>query len=184
MTQDLFLQDGSIAIRPYQPGDAQGVFEAIRESVTDVSPWLRDLGSAQSVVEVEAYFAVQPENWANGIAYNFAITDLQGLTILGGCGLTQIHLNHRFANLYYWVRSRYTRQGIASRATRLLAQFGLETLGLQRIEIVVETTNTASLRVAEKAGAQREGILRNRLNTRGAAHDAVMFSLVPQDFGN
>jgi len=184
MTPDLFLQDGSIAIRPYQPGDAQGVFEAIRESLADVSPWLRDLGSVQSVAEVEAFIAAQPENWANGIAYNFAITVLEGSPILGGCGLTQIQQNHRFANLYYWVRSSYTRQGIASRATRLLAHFGLETLGLQRIEIVVETTNTASVRVAEKAGAQREGILRNRLNSYGVARDAVMFSLVPLDFGN
>jgi len=184
LTPDLILKDGSVAIRPFQPGDAQGVFEAIRESIADVTPWLRDLGSVQSVAEVEAFIAVQPENWANGIAYNFAITDLDGSTILGGCGLTQIHQNHRFANLYYWVRSSRTRQGIASRATRLAARFGLETVGLQRIEIVVEEANTASLRVAEKAGAQREGILRNRINSHGVARDAAMFSLIPQDFGN
>ena len=184
MTPEPILQDGSILMRPFQPGDAQGLFEAIRESLADVTPWLRDLGSVRSVTEVEAFIAAQPENWANGIAYNFAITGLDGSTMLGGCGLTQIHPNHRFANLYYWVRSSRTRQGIASRATRLVARFGLETLGLQRIEIVVETTNIASLRVAEKAGACREGILRNRLNSYGVPRDAVMFSLIPLDFEN
>jgi len=183
VTLDIFLQDHNIVIRPFQPGDAQGVFDAIRESIADVTPWLRDLGSVQSVAEVEIFIAAQTGNWANEIAYNFAITDLEGSAILGGCGLTQIHPNHRFANLYYWVRSSRTRQGIASRATRLAARFGLETVGLQRIEIVVEVTNTASMRVAEKAGAQREGLLRNRINSRGAPRDAVMFSLIPQDFG-
>ncbi len=184
MTPDLSLQDGNIVIRPFKPGDAQAVFDAIRESVAEISPWLRDVASVQSVDEVETFIALQPENISQGLAYHCAITDLEGSAILGGCGLTQIHQNHRFANLYYWVRSSRTRQGIASRATRLTAHFGLATLGLQRIEIVVEPTNTASLRVAEKAGAQREGILRNRLNSHGVPHDAVMFSLIPQDFGD
>jgi ribosomal-protein-serine acetyltransferase len=182
VTPDIVLQDGSIAVRPYQLGDAQRVFEAISESLADVTPWLRDLGSVRSITEVEAFIAAQPENWTKGIAYNFAITDLEGSDILGGCGLTQVHPNHRFANLYYWVRSSRTREGVASRTTRLAARFGLETVGLQRIEIVVEVTNTASLRVAEKAGAHREGILRNRLNSYGVPRDAVMFSLIPQDF--
>jgi ribosomal-protein-serine acetyltransferase len=66
----------------------------------------------------------------------------------------------------------------------IAARFGLDTVGLQRFEIVVETTNVASLRVAEKAGAHHEGILRNRLNSYGVPRDVVMFSLIPQDFEN
>jgi RimJ/RimL family protein N-acetyltransferase len=37
--------------------------------------------------------------------------------------------------------------------------------------------------VAEKAGAKREGVLRNRLIVRENVLDAVMWSLIPQDFG-
>ena len=36
-------------------------------------------------------------------------------------------------------------------------------------------------RVAEKLGARREGLFRNRLVVRGDAVDAVVFSLVPGD---
>lgn len=84
--------------------------------------------------------------------------------------------------MYYWVRTGHTKRGIATRAVRLLAQFGCETLALQRIEIVVPMGHTASIRVAEKAGAWREGILRNRVILHDVVHDAVMFSLVPHDF--
>jgi ribosomal-protein-serine acetyltransferase len=184
MMPGLFLNDGSIAIRPFRPGDAQPVYDAIQESLADVTPWLRDLGSVRSAADVEAFIALQSENWGKGSAYNFAITELDRSTILGGCGLTQVNQNHRFANLFYWIRSSRTRQGIASRVARMLARYGLVTLGLQRIEIVVETANIASLRVAEKAGAQREGVLRNGLNSHGVPRDAVMFSLTPQDFGS
>ena len=80
--------------------------------------------------------------------------------LLGGCGLSQINRNHRFANLYYWVRTSRTRQGVARRAIRLAARFGIESLGLQRVEVVVQVGNVASMRAAEGAGAQREGVLR------------------------
>jgi RimJ/RimL family protein N-acetyltransferase len=56
-------------------------------------------------------------------------------------------------------------------------------LDLIRIEIVVATGNAASIRVAEKLGAQQEGILRNRITVGNRTHDAVMFSLTPKDFG-
>jgi RimJ/RimL family protein N-acetyltransferase len=47
---------------------------------------------------------------------------------------------------------------------------------------VVAVGNKASLRVAEKIGAHREGILRNRITVGTKCHDAVMFSILPEDF--
>jgi ribosomal-protein-serine acetyltransferase len=38
-----------------------------------------------------------------------------------------------------------------------------------------------SQRVAEKSGALREGVLRNRLLLHGKIHDAAMYSLTPED---
>jgi len=118
---------------------------------------------------------------AERAAYNFAIVDADDGSILGGCGLTQINWQHRFANLYYWVHSRKAGRGVASAATLQLARYGFETLGLQRIEIVVAAGNLASLRVAEKVGAEREGLLRNRIHINDEWHDAFMHSLIPSD---
>jgi len=47
----------------------------------------------------------------------------------------------------------------------------------------VATPNKASQRVAEKAGAVREGVLRNAMLVREIIYDAVMFSIIPQDVG-
>jgi ribosomal-protein-serine acetyltransferase len=86
------------------------------------------------------------------------------------------------ANLGYWVRSSATRRGIATRAARLVGEFAVKQVGLLRAEIVVAVGNKPSLRVAEKCGAKREGVLRNRLIVREQVLDAVMHSLTPQDF--
>ena len=131
------LHDGPVAIRPFRTDDAQGVFEAVQESRADASAWLPDLKDTLSVADVSGYLDGQPELWASGRAYNFAIVDVDTDVFLGGCGLTRIHQRHLFANMYYWVRTGRTGQGIATQAVRLLARFGCETLALQRVEIVV-----------------------------------------------
>jgi hypothetical protein len=41
--------------------------------------------------------------------------------------------------------------------------------------------NLASIRAIEKAGFQREGLLRSHCKTHGERHDCVMFSIVPGD---
>jgi len=98
---------------------------------------------------------------------------------LSSCGLNDVHPRHRFANPGYWIRTSRTREGAAAEAIRLLVNFGFATLGLVRIEIVVAVGNFGSQRAAGRAGAYREGLLRNRITLRGEAGDAYMFSLVP-----
>ena len=70
-------------------------------------------------------------------------------------------------------------RGIASRAIRLGAIWGLHELGLQRVFAQAAADNMASIRAIEKAGFQREGQLRAHCKTHGRRHDCVMFSLLP-----
>jgi RimJ/RimL family protein N-acetyltransferase len=85
------------------------------------------------------------------------------------------------ANLGYWVRTSAAGRGVASAATVLIAHYGLQVVGLKRIEILADVENLASQRVAEKAGAMREGRLRNRLFHHHEVHDGVLFSLIADD---
>ncbi len=119
--------------------------------------------------------------WSEGTEYDFVIFDTKDNTFLGGCAIDQINRRHNFANLGYWVRSSRAGQGIATAAVRLICRFGFETLSFTRLEIVAAVQNKASQRVAEKAGAVREGVQRNRHVVHGRIYDAVMFSLVPDD---
>jgi ribosomal-protein-serine acetyltransferase len=109
------------------------------------------------------------------------VLDARDSTYIGMGGFNRIDHENLRANLGYWIRTSRTGSGIATTVTRLLAGWGFQELKLNRIEIVVATGNQCSQRVAEKAGAQREGILRNRIKVREDLHDAVMYSLVPDD---
>ena len=176
------LSDGVVALRPTTKQDENAFFEAVSISIPDLSPWLAWCRPEYSIDDHRSWVARIPGEWQNGTGYAFSIFDKVDGQLLGGCGLSQVDVNFRLANLGYWVRSDARGRGIAPRATRLTAQFGFEVLGLVRVEIIISGNNTPSLRAAEKAGAHREGVLRNRLVIRDQVHDAVMHSLTPADF--
>ena len=115
--------------------------------------------------------------------YMFYVLDSMTNQIVGVAFINQINRTHQTGNLGYVVRTSRTGEGIATAAARFVAQYGFEKLGLQRIEIVVHKDNAPSLKVAEKLGAMREALLRNRVLLHGVPSEAYLHSLIPTDFG-
>jgi len=178
---EIELIDDAILIRTLRQEDVSPLYEAARESIAELSRWLPWCHENYSIEETKEFVtsrqtASQGDEW-----YSFGIFETDGGRFLGGVGINFINRVHQMANLGYWVRTSAAGRGVATRATRLAARFGFEQLGLHRIEIVAAVGNVPSQRVAEKAGAVREGVLRNRLLIRGEQQDAVMFSLIRED---
>jgi ribosomal-protein-serine acetyltransferase len=175
------LTDGLIKLRPVQPDDAEEMYAAIRESIAEIAPWLYFAHDGYSLKEARDFLKRCPRNWKKDTEYVFGIIDARDGTYLGTCGLNRMDTENLRANLGYWTRTSRMGQGVAPAATVLLARWGFKELKLRRIEIIVATENVRSQRVAEKAGAYREGILRHRIKINDRMHDAVMYSLVPGD---
>ena len=165
------------SLRPYDMRDAQALWEAARESVPEVFPWLSWCHAQYSVAESVEWIRSRAPLATRGLEYTFAIVDDDG-RYLGGCGINQVNRIHRFANLGYWVRSSATGRGVATEAVRQAAAFAFRETDLERLEIVCAVGNDRSQRVAERAGAVREGVLRCRLLLHGKPVDAVLYSLV------
>jgi len=179
--KEVQLTNEIVLLRPYRHGDIERFYEAVRESIAELSLWMPWCHAGYSMEESRAWVESRAEAWAKEIEYGFAITDCKDSILLGGCSLYQIDGVRLLANLGYWVRSSLTKQGVASSAALLAARFGFDELKLNRIEIVAATGNKASQRVAEKMGAVREGIMRSRLVVHDKVYDAVLFSLIPPD---
>jgi RimJ/RimL family protein N-acetyltransferase len=163
-------------IRPYRADDAQALYEAARESVQDVFPWLEWCHPDYSMAEAAEWASRQVAR-GDGSDLVFAVVGPND-EFLGGCGVNQINPLHRFGNLGYWVRSSAMGRGVARAAARQTAELVFRSTDLVRLEIVCALENRRSQRVAEAVGAVREGVLRNRLMLHGRPVDAVMYSLV------
>lgn len=166
-----------VLIRPFRDTDIPALYEAVRESADQLGPWMPWCHPDYSISETRAWVKKQIAAFEAGDEFHFAITSEANL-ILGVCGLNGIHRENRLANLGYWVRSSAVGRGIATQATRLIADWAFRNTDLERLEILVAIRNHPSLRVAAKAGAVWEGVLRGRLRLHDELHDSVMFSIL------
>jgi RimJ/RimL family protein N-acetyltransferase len=161
--------------------DLAELYAAVQESLPELSRWLAWCTPAYSLNDASDWLNSRRSFWEQAMEYDFIITDARTDELLGVCGLNGMNQQNNFANLGYWVRTSKTRCGIASSAVQQLALFGFEQVKLGRIEIIAASGNLASQRVAEKAGATREGLLRCRNVVHKNVYDAVMFSLTAND---
>lgn len=113
-------------------------------------------------------------------------TDLQTVIVaegdgdlLGAAGLNGIDPGTGRCAAGYWVAASARGRGVATRALRLICRYGFDELGLDRIEAWIDPGNGASLRVAERVGFAREGLLRSFMPINGVRRDMLMYSLLP-----
>ena len=158
------------------PSDVDALVASVGRSLAELDPWM-----PWATADYDRSVGMK---WITGgldaKAHSFVILDTDD-SFAGTCGLNGIDELNRSANLGYWVDTGHTGRGLATAATRLLAAHALRRLDLHRLEIVMAVGNLASRRVAERAGAVYEGLLRNRLLLHGVHHDAHSFSLIPSD---
>jgi RimJ/RimL family protein N-acetyltransferase len=120
------------------------------------------------------------EQWRTGAGAPFVIADAADDRPHGLLNL-QFGEDEEVAGFAVSVFPQARGRGVASKALRLGAIWGLRQLGLHRVFAEAAADNLASIRAIEKAGFQREGILRAHCKTHGRRHDRVMFSLLLQD---
>jgi RimJ/RimL family protein N-acetyltransferase len=108
---------------------------------------------------------------------SFAI-DVDGSAI-GGISLhVGTDIERIGAELGYWIGEDYWGRGIATAAIKLVTGYAFEELGLLRVFAVPFCENIASCRVLEKAGYEREGMLRRSAIKDGRILDQYMYAAV------
>lgn len=172
------FETDNLLVRRYTIADESALFEAARESIAHVYPFLPWCHPLYSIDEARDWLGSIEPDWNNGSVYAFCIEHKDSGHFLGGCGISRID-EHPVVNLGYWIRRSALGNGVATEATAGLAQFAFEHLEILRVEVVMSTRNEASRRVAEKSGATYEAELRNRLFLHGQPHNAYLYSLTP-----
>jgi ribosomal-protein-alanine N-acetyltransferase len=111
----------------------------------------------------------EPTSWA---------IEIDGLAV-GAVGVTLkegIYL--KSAEFGYWLGEPYWGHGIMTEAVKAVSSYAMRRFGLIRLESPVFEWNPASMRVLEKCGFVREGVLRASALKDGQVIDRVLYALV------
>jgi RimJ/RimL family protein N-acetyltransferase len=131
--------------------------------------------------EAEWWLGLYDEGWDDGARAGFAILDRPSRAFLGLIAFVALRIEVLEAEVGYIVAPEARGRGVAVRALDLLTRWGFEDLGLARIELRAEVENPASLKVAERCGYVREGVLRSVHLKGGRRGDMALYSRVAAD---
>jgi RimJ/RimL family protein N-acetyltransferase len=112
----------------------------------------------------------------DGKRAGFAVVDEADGSFLGMAALVTLDLDGRQAEAGYIVAPQARGRGVASRALTLLTDWAFGELGLERVELRITVENEASIRVAEKCGYEREGVLRSVHFKQGRRNDVAVYA--------
>jgi RimJ/RimL family protein N-acetyltransferase len=130
---------------------------------------------------VAGWIAGYVQGWEDGARAGFALVEPDGGSFLGMCGLIRIDWEASEAEIGYVIEPLARGRGLAPRAIELVSRWGLDELGLARIEAVIDVDNEASQKVAERVGYRREGVRRSAYFKDGLRADMAIYSLLTGD---
>jgi RimJ/RimL family protein N-acetyltransferase len=113
----------------------------------------------------------------------FGIRLLDTQKLIGACQLHSINAVHRSAALQIRLGEVAERgHGYGTDAVHLLLRFAFKDLNLWRVSLQVFSHNAAALRVYEKVGFVREGLLRQAAYIDGSYVDVVVMGILREDY--
>ncbi len=167
------LSSPAFSIRPVHKDDA----ESIAKHANNYNIWkhLRDyFPHPYTLQHAEAFIA---ETMQQDPPWNFVIATKN--EAIGCIGLNPQQDVHRYtAEIGFWLAERFWGRGIMTEAVAAFSDLALKSWGLKRIFAGVFANNVASIRVMEKAGFEREGVMRASVFKERLLLDQVLFAKV------
>lgn len=172
------IEVGDAQLAPVVPTDALGLLELLEdEDVFWFTPLRRDGGLPYVEQLIDRY----SNGWINETSADFAIRSTTDDRFLGYAGLIGLDLDARQTELGYMVSAHARNRGLATRTVGALTGWAFSQLGLIRVELRISHDNIASLKVAERCGYSREGVLRSVHAKDGRRTDLSVWSRLRSD---
>lgn len=173
-----FLETERLVLRPTHPDLFDELWAAIEASLPELRHWM-PWAITPDQKRTRAFLERAAEEWQSGHERHFTV--IYEDQVCGQCSLDHADLLNASYEMGYWMHSDLCGRGLMTEAAREVVRFGFAELDIHRIGLRAGTKNTGSIRVAEKVGFKREGILRDAGRGAGGFHDSCVFGLLVTD---
>jgi len=173
------IETDRLTIRVAKPGDGAVFNKAIVSSLSDLETWLAWVTPAPTLEQSEdacrkAYgrFLLNEDLMAF-----FFLKETNEL--IGGSGLHDADWGKRHFEIGYWGNTKFGGQGLISEGVKALAGYALNELNAARVFLTTDEKNIKSWKLAERAGFEYEGTLRNdRFGIDGKLRNTKVYSKI------
>ncbi len=175
-----FQIDDEIILRRVGAGEASAVFETVRANTDRLLEYMHWMTRDYSLEMAKDFVERSLENAKKGESLSLGI--FRNENFVGAIGFVGFDTHVRKTEIGYWIDAASEGKRIVSRATRLLIDYAINELSMNRIEIRCSTSNVRSAAVPKRLGFTEEARLRESEIRNGKLQDFYVFGLLLSDW--
>lgn len=177
--KDLFRTD-RIRFAALRPEDAPTLLGWFEDSEF-VRPWDSKPALPRTIEDLADQYIGPGNSWHE---IGFGIRTIKDDRLVGMIGLEDIEWNNRVAFMYIGLGERTVwGKGFASEAMTLFLSYVFHELNFRRIQLMVISYNTSAIKLYERCGFVREGVLREAVERDGQVYDLIQFGMLRREWG-
>jgi RimJ/RimL family protein N-acetyltransferase len=166
---------GPVVLRAFSADDVPMVRELSTDPYVPLIGTLPPNASRQQALD---YIDRQRGRLPEGTGFSFAIAEAGTGRGVGGIGLWLAGLDQGRATAGYSVIPSVRGRGLAAAALTALTSFAWTIEELHRVELYIEPWNAGSVKTAERAGFDREGLLRSHQEIGRRRRDMLLYAAI------
>jgi [ribosomal protein S5]-alanine N-acetyltransferase len=171
------LKQNDIVLRGFRKTDSVRLAELANNE--KISQNLRDGFPHPYSLKDAEYFI---ENCLNQHPSTFFAIEFNGEYVGNISLLIGKDVYRRSAEIGYCIGEPYWNKGIATNAVNMICEHRFKNLGIVRIHTGIFKYNTASMRVLEKCGFEKEGVFKKSIFKKGKLWNEVRYSKINPDY--
>src|SRR5688500_15740480 len=173
------LESGRVRLRWLTAADVPSLFTIFGDPVVTRywgHPVLPDLNAATALL------ADIHQRFANETLFQWGLELVANRVLIGTCTLASLDRQNRRAELGFALARVYWGNGYMSEALPTLLDFGFTHMQLHRVTADSDPQNQSSIRILERLGFRREGLLREHYLIHGAPQDSIVYGLLRSEW--
>ncbi len=176
--QNAIAVGSRISLRPLTGADAAAFVSWVNDPEVT-----RTLAIGARVMDVRAEEVFIEKTNASAHAVLFGIVVRETDQLIGSTGLDQIDFRNQSASFSIMIGEKSVwGKGYGTEATALVVQHAFRELHLNRVQLHVYEYNLGAIRVYEKVGFRREGLLRQEHVYAGRFWDTVVMAILREEW--
>jgi RimJ/RimL family protein N-acetyltransferase len=170
---------GRVTLRPLADGDVPALFAVFSDKQVMrywSTPPMREVAEAQALLDqIRTSFRQRS-------LFQWGVARVGDDRIVGTCTLFHLYGRNRRAEIGYALARDCWGRGFMIEALGALIRYAFGPLDLARLEADVDPRNAPSIRIVERLGFVREGLLRERWHVGGEAQDSLILGLLRREW--
>jgi len=171
----MILKTERLSLRPLAAPDALAIHAMMSDAEVMAywdSPKVEDPAVTAEIVEGQLADAEA------GLACYWAMERAGDDAFVGVCDVSEIDRRHARAEVGFMVARGYWGEGYTYEGMHAAIGYAAQTLRLRRLQARVHLGNVRSMRLLERLGFQREGLMRGYVERDGERRDCLIFGLL------